>query len=75
MAAVRLTIPDKVVRSIRDRIGSEYDAADIATEAVTLYNWAVGERAKGNLILSSDESGLDMTRLSMPSIERAAPAR
>jgi hypothetical protein len=38
-----------------------------------MFNWAVEERAKGRLVLSSDEEGEKMTRLAMPNLEKAAP--
>lgn len=73
MADIRLQIPDDVVQSIQDKIGAGVKATDIARDAVTLYYWAVQERAKGQVILSSDTEGDKMTRLAMPSIEKAAP--
>jgi hypothetical protein len=73
MADIRLQIPDDVVQSIQDKTGSNVKPTDIARDAVTLYYWAVQERAKGQVILSSDPEGDKMTRLAMPSIEKAAP--
>ncbi len=75
MAEVRLQIPDEVISALQEKLGINMKVTDIAKDAVTLFNWAVGERAKGNLILSSDEDGNKMTRLAMPSIERAAPIK
>ena len=73
MAEVRLQIPDEVISALQAKIGTNIKVTDIAKDAVTLFNWAVGERAKGNLILSSDADGNKMTRLAMTSIESAAP--
>lgn len=72
MPDVRLQIPDEVVKSIQDKTGSSVKATDIARDAITLYNWAVEERAKGRVVLSSNTEGEEMTRLAMPSIEKAA---
>jgi len=75
MSDVRLQIPDSVVQSIQDKIGSSVKPTDMARDAITLYNWAVEERAKGRVILSSNPDGEEMTRLAMPSIERAASGK
>ena len=70
---LRLQIPDDVVKKLQDKLGSSTKVTDIARDALTLFNWAVDERAKGRLVLSSDESGEKMTRLAMPSLESVAP--
>jgi hypothetical protein len=72
MSDVRLQIPDEIVKSIQDKVGSDFKATDIAKDAITLYNWAIQERAKGRLILSSNADGNDMKQLAMPSVEKAA---
>jgi hypothetical protein len=74
MAEVRLQIPDSVVNELQSKLG-DLKVTDIAKEAVTLYNWAVEERAKGRVIQSADESGGMVARLAMPSIERAARSK
>lgn len=71
MPDVRLQIPDEVVKSIQEKTKSDVKATDIAKEAITLYNWAIEERAKGRVVLSSNTDGGEMTRLAMPSIEKA----
>ncbi len=75
MAEVRLQIPDDIISALQEKMGTNTKITDIAKDAITLFNWAVGERAKGNLILSSDEEGNKMTRLAMPSVENAAPRK
>jgi hypothetical protein len=75
MSDVRLQIPDDLVNSIQEKTGSNIKATDIAKDAITLYNWAVEERAKGRLILSTNADGDDMVRLAMPSIESANPLK
>jgi hypothetical protein len=74
MAEIRIQIPDDVVKEIQDKLG-DIKVTDIAKDAVTLFNWAVGERAKGRVVLSSDEEGEKMTRLAMPSLEKAAKTK
>jgi len=69
MAEVRLTIPDDLVVDMQKRLGLGTKATDIARDAITLFNWAVNERAKGRLVLSSDQEGEKMVRLAMPSLE------
>ena len=71
MPDVRLQISDELLNSIQEKTKSNIKATDIARDAITLYNWAVEERAKGRVVLSSNADGDDMTRLAMPSIEKA----
>jgi hypothetical protein len=73
MAEVRLQIPDELVQRFQDKLGSNVKVTDIAKDALTLFNWAVDERAKGRLVLSSDEEGEKVVRLAMPLLEKAAP--
>jgi hypothetical protein len=72
MAELRLNIPDELIASISDKLGGTQKATDIARDAITLFNWAVSERAKGRLVLSSGDKGEDVARLTMPSLESAA---
>jgi hypothetical protein len=72
MAEVRLKIPDDIVAKLQAKLPPGTKVTDIAMDALTLFNWAVEQRAKGNLVLSSDEEGTTMTRLSMPSLDRVA---
>lgn len=74
MVELRVQIPDEVIQKLQDKLGPNFKATDIARDAITLFNWAVDERAKGRLVLSSDEEGEKMTRLAMPSLEKAAPS-
>ena len=74
MAELRLQIPDELVKKLQDQLGNA-KITDIARDALTLFNWAVNERAKGRLLLSSDENGEKMTRLAMPSLESLSAKR
>jgi hypothetical protein len=66
---IRLQIPDKVIEGLQDKIGTDIKATDIAKDAITLFKWAVEERARGRLILSGTEDLEKVARLSMPSID------
>ena len=72
MADVRVQISDDTIQSLQDKLEKGTKATDITRDALTLYKWAVDERAKGNVLLSSDESGVKLTRLAMPSLEAVA---
>lgn len=69
---IRMQIPDNVIAGLQDKIGPDFKATDIARDAMTLFKWAVEERAKGRLILSGTEDLEKMARLAMPSLENAA---
>ena len=69
MAEFRLQIPDELVKKLQDKLGGGVKVTDIARDALTLFNWAVDERAKGRLVLSSDEDGEKIARLAMASLE------
>jgi hypothetical protein len=68
---IRLQIPDNVIAGLQDKIGTDFKATDIAKDAITLFKWAVEERAKGRLILSSNDDLEKITRLAMPSLDNA----
>ena len=67
---LRLQIPDDIIKKLQAILGSNVKATDIARDALTLFNWAVDERTRGRLVLSSDEDGEKLTRLAMPSLEQ-----
>lgn len=69
MAEVRLQIPDELVESFQERLGSKVKVTDIAKDAISLFNWAVGERANGRLILSSDKEGEALKQVTMPRLD------
>ena len=72
MAEFRLQVPDEFISKLQEKLGDNVKVTDIARDALTLFNWAVGERVKGRVVLSSDEEGEKMIRLTMPSLERVA---
>jgi hypothetical protein len=69
MAEVRLQIPDETVTGLQEKLSINTKPTDIARDALTLYNWAVDERAKGRVLLTADAAGGNITRLAMPSLE------
>jgi hypothetical protein len=73
MAELRLHISDEFVRKLQERLGPDVKVTDIARDALTLFNWAVEERARGRSILSGDIEGEKLTRLAMPSLEKVSP--
>ncbi|PWB81219.1 MAG: hypothetical protein C3F11_15745 [Methylocystaceae bacterium] len=72
MVELRLQIPDELVEKLQAKLGERTKVTDIARDAITLFNWAVDERAKGRFVLSSGANGDDVARLTMPSLESAA---
>jgi hypothetical protein len=72
MAEIRLQIPDEVITSFQEKLTERTKPTDIARDAMTLYNWAVNEAAKGRVLLTSDPDGKDFTKLAMPSLQSIA---
>lgn len=71
MAELRVQIPDELVAKLKDKLG-DVKMTDVAKDALTLFSWAVDERSKGRLVLSSDDDGEKITRLAMPLLDKAA---
>jgi len=68
---VRLNIDDDFLKNIQEKMGGSAKASDITRDALTIFNWAVEEAAKGRAVLSVDkESGEDIHRLIMPSLSQ-----
>jgi hypothetical protein len=72
MAELRLQIPDELVENFKEKLGGDTKVTDIARDAITLFKWAIEERANGRVVLSSDPEGKQVTRLTMPGLEKAA---
>jgi hypothetical protein len=73
MAEVRLQLPDDLVSAMQEKLSMNVKPTEIAKDAIALYNWAVSERAKGNVILSSNNDGTNLTRVTMPSLDSIKP--
>jgi hypothetical protein len=69
MADVRVQIPDNTLTELQDKLGVNTKPTDITRDALALYNWAVQERSKGRVLLTTDGQGGTPTRLTMPSLE------
>ncbi len=69
MAEIRLQIPDEVIDNFQAKLSERTKPTDIARDAMTLYNWAVNERANGRVLLTSNTAGTEFTKLAMPSLE------
>lgn len=57
MAEVRVRLDDDFIRDLQIRLGQNIKPTDILREALTLFNWAVDQRAQGNVILAGSEDG------------------
>jgi hypothetical protein len=71
MPEVRLTIPPEVEQKFKNLLGPDAKITDVTRDALALYIWAVGEKAKGRVVLSSNEQGDDRERITMTSLEKA----
>ena len=69
MAEIRLQIPDDLVSEFQGKLSENLKPTEIARDAISLYKWAVAERAKGNVILSANNDGTNLTRVTMPSLD------
>jgi len=69
MPDVRLQLPNDLVTEMQSKLSENLKPTDIARDAISLYNWAISERAKGNVILSSNLDGTKLTRVTMPSLD------
>ena len=68
---VRLTLDDDVVKELLEKSGSS-KATDLTKEAMSIFQWAIGEAAKGRVVLSADDKLGDLQRLVTPALSRAA---
>jgi hypothetical protein len=65
---IRLSIDDHFMGHLQWMLKCP-TAVHVLRDALTLLNWAVGERAKGRLILSANPEGTDYVRVEMKSLE------
>jgi hypothetical protein len=75
MADIRLQMPDEVLANIQKNLGSKTKPNDIVRDAVTMYNWAVGEVANGRHILTANTAADDFAKLAMPSLQAIPQSR
>lgn len=65
---VRLNIDDAFLKNLQEKVGGSAKATDITRDALTMFNWAIGEAAAGRVVLSTSATGEDVHRLVMPSL-------
>ena len=65
---LKLSVDRCFFAELRKTLG-EHDALSVVRDALTLLNWAAGERKKGRVILSADSDGQSVERLAMPSLD------
>ena len=65
---IRTSIDKSFIQGLK-RASGKKSSSEITGEALALYNWALEEAGKGRVIVSSDESGSEVQRLVMPSLE------
>ena len=66
---LRMQIDDQFMNALMDKLGVRRPP-DVVREALTLLNWAVEERRRNRVILSSEPDGTEVARLAMPALER-----
>lgn len=73
---VRLNIDKDFLKSLQAKMGGSPKATDIARDALTLFNGAVEQAAKGRAALGVDaDGGQDIHRLAMPALSRAPASK
>lgn len=66
---VRLLIDKEYLEKLQKRLGAT-KATDLTRTALTLLDWASEEAAHGRVVLSSDQQGDQVHRLTMPELSR-----
>jgi hypothetical protein len=69
MAEVRFQIDDSFLENLQKKLGTS-KSTDVAREALTLLNWAVGEKVAGRDVASADDDGQIHAKLAMPSLDK-----
>jgi hypothetical protein len=64
-------IEDRIVRSLKEELQVSSNS-DFMSDAVALFQWAVGERKRGHKIFSESNTG-EREVLVLPRLERVAP--
>jgi hypothetical protein len=70
---LRMQIDDGFIKSLQNKL--DLRATEIVREALTIFNWAMGERERGRVILSADPNGQRVERLAMHVLDRIGPPR
>lgn len=69
MAEVRLSVNQAFMDVLKSKTGVNEDSR-LATDALTLYNWAVSEVKKGRTLISVDEHGGDPRKVVTDILEK-----
>jgi len=71
---IRINVDDEFLKNLQQKVGG-IKATELTRDALTIFNWAVGEVSNGRVILSSNNEGDEIRRLVMPSLDRAEKAK
>ena len=69
MKEVLVSIPEEIVFGLQSKFGYHIGIDDIVLDALTIFNWAILEKACSREILSSTKDGKDIKVLTMRSLE------
>jgi len=69
MAEVRFQVDDAFLQNLQKKLGTT-KSTDVARDALTLLNWAVGEKGAGRDVASTKDDGSIHAKLAMPSLDR-----
>lgn len=69
MSKIRCEVPDDFMRKLQQALGCS-SSLEVTQEAFTFLAWAVDERRKGRVILSSEPNGSNVERLAMRALQR-----
>ena len=68
---VILKLDDNLIQKMMEKTGAS-EATDLTKEAMSLLHWAINESSIGRTIISTDNKGNNVKRLSMPILTKAA---
>lgn len=74
MADIRVQVPDSFMDDLREKMHLKANT-DVVQEALTLLSWAVEERGRDRLILSTNSEGQSVERLAMRSLSAVQPRK
>ena len=74
MAEIRAQVPDEFMDRLRKAMHLKTNT-DVIQEALTLLGWAVDERGRDRIILSTDTTGGNVERLAMRALTMVAKDR
>jgi hypothetical protein len=72
MADIRVQVPNEFMDRLRDTLHVKTNP-EVIQEALTLLGWAVEERERGRILLSTDKQGGSVEKLAMGSLNAVRP--